>query len=72
MKKNIAVVYGGDSSEFVVSVKSSINVYESLDPSLYNVWKVQMKGLDWEVLEDHQVIGPVNKNDFSFVKDDKK
>ena len=72
MKKNIAVVYGGDSSEFVVSVKSSINVFKSLDPAVYNVWKVQMKGLDWEVFEDHQVIASVNKNDFSFVKDGEK
>ena len=72
MKKNIAVVFGGDSSEFKVSVKSSINVFKSLDPAVYNIWKVQMKGLDWEVLEDHQVISPVDKNDFSFVKNNNK
>ncbi|MDP3915197.1 MAG: D-alanine--D-alanine ligase [Bacteroidota bacterium] len=66
MKKNIAVVYGGDSSEFVVSVKSSKNVFESIDPAIYNVWKVQMKGLDWEVLEDDRVIASIDKNDFSF------
>ncbi|HEY3372151.1 MAG TPA: D-alanine--D-alanine ligase [Prolixibacteraceae bacterium] len=68
MKKNIAVVYGGDSSEFIVSVKSSINVFESLDRAIYNVWKVQMKGLQWEVYEADQAIAMVNKNDFSFVK----
>ncbi len=66
MKKNIAVVYGGDSSEFVVSVKSSKNVFESIDPGIYNVWKVQMKGLVWEVFEDKKVIAPIDKNDFSF------
>ena len=68
MKKNIAVVYGGDSSEFVVSVKSSKNVFESIDPSIYNVWKVQMQGLNWEVLEGDQVIATIDKDDFSFVK----
>jgi len=72
MKKNIAVVYGGDSSEFVVSVKSSKNVFESIDPAIYNVWKVQMKGLDWEVLEDDRVIACIDKNDFSFSKNGKK
>jgi D-alanine-D-alanine ligase len=72
MKKNIAVVYGGDSSEFVVSVKSSKNVFESIDPAIYNVWKVQMKGLDWEVLEDDRVIASIDKNDFSFSKNSKK
>ena len=72
MKKNIAVVYGGDSSEFVVSVKSSKNVFESINPSIYNVWKVQMKGLDWTVLEGDQVIASINKDDFSFVKKGEK
>ena len=72
MKKNIAVVYGGDSSEFVVSVKSSKNVFESIDPSIYNVWKVQMQGLNWEVLEGDQVIATIDKDDFSFVKNGEK
>ncbi|MGE5426529.1 MAG: D-alanine--D-alanine ligase [Methylococcaceae bacterium] len=72
MKKNIAVVYGGDSSEFVVSVKSSKNVYESINPDIYNVWKVQMKGLDWQVMENDQVVASVDKNDFSFVRNNEK
>jgi D-alanine-D-alanine ligase len=72
MKKNIAVVYGGDSSEFVVSVKSSKNVFESIDPTIYNVWKVQMQGLNWEVLEGDQVIATIDKDDFSFVNNSEK
>jgi len=72
MKKNIAVVYGGDSSEFVVSVKSSKNVFESIDPSIYNVWKVQMQGLNWDVLEGDKVIASVDKGDFSFVRNGEK
>ena len=72
MKKNIAVVYGGDSSEFVVSVKSSKNVFESIDPSIYNVWKVQMQGLNWDVLEGDQMITSIDKGDFSFVKNGEK
>jgi D-alanine-D-alanine ligase len=72
MKKNIAVVYGGDSSEFVVSVKSSKNVFESIDSAIYNVWKVQLQGQNWDVLENDQVIAAVDKNDFSFVKDGQK
>lgn len=72
MKKNIAVVYGGDSSEFVVSVKSSENVYKAIDPAIYKVWKVQIQGLNWEVYENGQVIANVDKSDFSFVKDGEK
>jgi D-alanine-D-alanine ligase len=72
MKKNIAVVYGGDSSEFVVSVKSSINVYQAINPEIYNVWKVQMKGLDWDVIENDQPIALVDKGDFSFTQNGTK
>lgn len=72
MKKNIAVVYGGDSSEFVVSVKSSKNVFESINPSVYNVWKVQMQGLNWDVLEGDEIIASIDKGDFSFVRNGKK
>ena len=72
MKKNIAVVYGGDSSEFVVSVKSSKNVFESIDPTIYNVWKVQMQGLDWVVFEGDELISPIDKSDFSFIKNGNK
>ena len=72
MKKNIAVVYGGDSSEFVVSVKSSKNVFESIDPTIYNVWKVQMQGLDWVVFEGDEIISPIDKSDFSFIKNGNK
>lgn len=72
MKKNIAVVYGGDSSEFVVSVKSSKNVFESIDPTIYNVWKVQMQGLNWDVFEGDGVIASVDKGDFSFILNGQK
>lgn len=72
MKKNIAVVYGGDSSEFVVSVRSSENVYNAITEAGFAAWKVQIKGLDWDVYEDGQIVAAVDKSDFSFVKDGKK
>lgn len=72
MKKNIAVVYGGDSSEFVVSVRSSVNVYESISKDKYNVWKVQIKGIDWDVFEGDQAVAKVDKSDFSFVLNGEK
>ncbi len=72
MKKNIAVVYGGDSSEFVVSVKSSENVYNAITAAGYTAWKVQIQGLNWEVYQDGQVIAQIDKSDFSFVKDGEK
>jgi D-alanine-D-alanine ligase len=72
MKKNIAVVYGGDSSEFVVSVKSSENVYNAITEAGFTAWKVQIKGLDWEVYTNGNPIANVDKSDFSFVQEGKK
>jgi len=67
MKPNVAVIYGGDSAEFVVSVESSKNVYRSVDPALFKAWKVMMKGTEWSVMQDDQKIADVDKNDFSFL-----
>ncbi len=65
--KNIAVVYGGDSSEYVVSVQSGKNVYESVDPGLFHPWLVEMRGLEWKVMMDDKKIADVDKRDFSFI-----
>jgi D-alanine-D-alanine ligase len=69
MKKNIAIVAGGDSSEVVVSLKSADGIYSFIDKSTYNLYVVILKKGDWSVrLGDNQMV-PVDKNDFSFVKD---
>jgi D-alanine-D-alanine ligase len=66
MKKNIAVVYGGDSSEYVVSVQSGKNVYQSIDQDLFQPWMVEIRGLEWKVTVDGLKIADVDKGDFSF------
>lgn len=66
MKKNIAVVYGGDSSEYVVSVQSGKNVYQSIDTTLFAPWMVEMKNMEWSVMVDGQKVADVDKGDFSF------
>ncbi len=71
-KPNIAVIAGGDSSEFVVSVKSGINVYNAIDTSKFNPWLVQMKGKEWIVLQNGQPIAEMDKSDFSFTLNNKK
>jgi D-alanine-D-alanine ligase len=49
MKKNIAVVTGGDSSELVISLKSAEQVIEHLDAVKYEPYLVFIKGEDWHV-----------------------
>ena len=72
MKKNIAVVYGGDSSEFVVSVQSGKNVYQSIDQSLFHPWLVEMKGREWKVMQAGEKLADVDKGDFSFMLNGQK
>ena len=38
MKKNIAIVAGGDSSEIVISLKSAEGIFSFLDKDKYNVY----------------------------------
>ncbi len=66
-KPNIAVIAGGDSSEFVVSVKSGANVYKAINTDKYTPWLVQIKGSEWIVLKDDLKIADIDKSDFSFV-----
>lgn len=70
-KPNIAVIAGGDSSEFVVSVKSGTNVFNAVDNTKYNPWLVQMQGKEWWVVRENQKVAPINKSDFSFTLNNK-
>lgn len=71
-KPNIAVISGGDSSEFVVSVKSGANVYKAIDTGKYNPWLIQMKGSEWIVLQNDTKLADINKSDFSFTFENEK
>ncbi|MCW3805457.1 D-alanine--D-alanine ligase [Plebeiibacterium marinum] len=70
-KKNIAVVYGGDSSEIVVSRKSAQGVLSFIDNSKYNTVAVLITLEKWVAESDGKEY-PIDKNDFSFTKDGKK
>lgn len=71
LKRNIAIVCGGDSSEHDVSMHSAQGLYSFFDKERYNVYIVDVKGLDWHVDFDNGEIAKIDKNDFSFVKDGK-
>jgi D-alanine-D-alanine ligase len=71
-KPNVAVISGGDSSEFIVSVKSGANVFKAIDTNKFNPWLVQMKGQEWIVLQDDKKIADLDKSDFSFEFENKK
>ena len=67
MKKNIAIIMGGYSSEVEISLKSGNVVYKHLDNTKYNSYRVHILQSGWIVLDDTNNKYPINKNDFSFV-----
>ena len=64
-KKNVAVVMGGYSDEYKVSLKSGQLIFDSLDRDLYNVYKVVILKEEWYFLDDRGQKAPINKADFS-------
>ena len=69
--KNIAIIAGGNSSEYEVSMKSGKNIYDEVDENRYNKYLVILKGRDWHV-EIGEKKYPVDRNDFSFTRDGEK
>jgi len=68
MKKNIAIVAGGDSSELEVSLKSASGLNSFMDKDRYNIFIVTIVGKIWQVElpGDEKIV--IDKNDFSFSK----
>ena len=64
-RKNVAVVMGGYSDEYVVSMKSGQLIYDSLDREKYNVYKVIILDNEWYFVDDHGQKLPINKSDFT-------
>ena len=71
IKRNIAIVCGGDSSEHDVSLRSAQGLYSFFDKERYNVYIVDVKGQDWHVDLGDGTTARIDRNDFSFVKDGK-
>ena len=70
-KKNVAVVMGGYSDEYKVSLRSGELIFESLDRNLYNVFKVVILKDEWYFLNDDGSKLPINKADFSVSRGEK-
>ena len=65
-KRNIAIVCGGDSSEYAVSMRSAQGLYSFFDKERYNVYIVVVRGQDWHVNLNDGTTTPIDRNDFSF------
>ena len=65
MKKNIAIIMGGYSSEYEISLKSGNVVYESLDNTKYNLFRIHIFKNKWVYVDADDQEFPIDKNDFS-------
>ncbi|MCD8179552.1 MAG: D-alanine--D-alanine ligase [Tannerellaceae bacterium] len=66
MKKNIAIIAGGYSSEIVVSLKSAGGIYSFIDQEKYNLYVALLTREEWVVRLSDTETTPIDKNDFSF------
>lgn len=66
--KNVAIVYGGFSSEWEISRLSALTVLKYTDRSLYKPFMVKIAENGWVVEFENTEI-PIDKNDFSFSLD---
>ena len=74
-KINLALVYGGDSSEWEVSVWSGRHVAAHIDKNKYAVYEVLLRGGNWQVVKTDEGRVPevaqaqIDKTDFSWVRE---
>ena len=65
LKKNIAVLMGGYSNEFEISIKSGNNILENIDTKLFNPYSVIIEKNNWRVEHEGNEYS-INESDFSF------
>jgi len=65
MSKNIAIIMGGYSSEYKISLKSGNVVYDFLDKKKFNAYRIHVFKDKWVYVDDEDNEQPVNRHDFS-------
>src|SRR5574344_260610 len=72
MKRTIALVTGGNSGEYEVSLRSGDNIYRLLDKNLFEVYRIFLKGDNFDYIDEQENRIPKDKNDFSLTIHGKK
>lgn len=63
--KNIAIIMGGYSSEYKISLISGNVVYKTLDKTKYNPYRIHIFKEKWVYVDENDTEFPIDKNDFS-------
>lgn len=72
MKRTVAIIAGGDSSEYEVSLNSAKGIYSFIDKEKYNLYIVELSKKVWEAVLADGTRAKIDKNDFSFMDGDNK
>lgn len=72
MKRVIAIIAGGDSSEHGVSMKSAEGIYSFIDKDKYELYIVELCKKFWEAILPDGSRSAIDKNDFSFMHGDRR
>lgn len=67
--RTIAIVAGGDSSEYEVSVKSAVEVSKALS-SRYIIYIIMIRGTNWYWEDQKGRYHNIDKNDFTLITDE--
>ena len=70
--KNVAIIMGGYSSEYKISLKSGEVVYNHLDSTKYNLYKIHILTEGWFYVNEQNNRFVVDKNDFSVTVNSQK
>jgi len=65
MKKNIAIIMGGYSSEVDISLQSGNIVFDHLDKEKYNTFRIHILKDKWVHVDDDNREHPINVEDFT-------
>lgn len=63
--KNIAIIMGGYSSEYKISLISGNVVYQYLDKTKFNGFRIHIFKEKWVYVDENDAEFPIDKNDFS-------
>ena len=65
MKHRIAIIAGGDSGEYEISLKSAAVIQLHLDPEIFESYFIHMHSLEWKYEDRQGKTYSVNKDDFT-------
>lgn len=70
MSKHIALVYGGDSSEYIISERSGIEIYNHLQEAGFHVTRIRTRNNEWTAIADDGSESEIDLKDFSLTKNE--